>query len=118
MRRLQGIAAILMLVLMMPLARASTILSHGAKVQPECCQHVVAVCCAGSPKVCCVAQTPADTALYPVQNISPLALPAIDVAVIYAHRLDDLKARCMASRSPAEHSPPGLIIAATIVLRI
>jgi hypothetical protein len=118
MQRFKGIVAILMLVLVMPLARASAVMSRGAKVQPDCCQHKADMCCEGSSELCCATQAPVDSSLYPAQNVSPMVLPAASVSVVYTNNIDSLNACCSALRSPAQHSPPGLIIAATIVLRI
>jgi hypothetical protein len=118
MRLFKGIAAILMLVLVMPLAHASTANARASKVQPDCCRHSGDSCCDGASKLCCMTQAPADTSLYPAQNISSLVLPAKSVLLVYPAQSDSLNVCGVVSRSPAQHSPPGLLIAATIVLRI
>jgi hypothetical protein len=117
MRRFRGIAAVLLLVLMMPLAHAYAVIAHNAK-QATCCRHDVDSCCEGSAQICCVAQTPVDTSLYPAQNVMPVILPALSVPGVYAIKANPVLASSVALRSPEQHSPPGLLIAETIVLRI
>jgi hypothetical protein len=38
--------------------------------------------------------------------------------VVYTDSGDSLHVRCASTRLPAEHSPPGLMIVATTILRI
>jgi hypothetical protein len=120
MRWLKGIAALLMLVLMMPLAHACVMASHSVKAQHECCQHdEVAVQCGDmSSNACCAMQAPGDTTLYSIQSVLPLVLPSTTVAVVYDNRDTDLKSQRIARDLPAQHSPRGIVIASTIVLRI
>jgi hypothetical protein len=119
MRRFQSIAALLMLFVMMPLPRACAARLSSGNVQQKCCKpHIADTCCEGSKKLCSATQAPADATLYPGQSGLPLLLPAATVAVLHADRIDGLKlSRVMLAR-PEQHSPPGLIIAATIVLRV
>jgi hypothetical protein len=119
MRRFQSIAALLMLFLMMPLPRACAGISANAKVQGQCCKpHRVASCCEGSTKLCSATQVPVDATLYPGQSSLPLLLPSITVAVVHPARIGCFNQSCVALLRPAQHSPPGLVIAATIVLRV
>jgi len=117
-KRFRAIAAILMLVLMMPLARASAVISRATGAQHDCCKPKADPCCEGPSKVCCVTQAPADRSLLPSQDVSRLVLPPSTVAVVYIHRIDNLKVHCVGVRFPAEHSPPGLMMVATTILRI
>jgi hypothetical protein len=120
MRQLKGIAALLIFVLMMPLAHACVMASHVAKAQHDCCQHKdVVVQCGEMPSdACCSMQAPVDATPYPVQSISQLVLPPTTVAVAYNDQSVRLESRGSAMHLPEQHSPPGLVIAATIVLRI
>jgi hypothetical protein len=63
-------------------------------------------------------QAPADATTYPIQNASPIILPAATVAVIYNDHRESFGSFGSALHLPEQHSPPGLIIATTIVLRI
>jgi hypothetical protein len=120
MRRLTGIATLLFLVLMLPLAHACAAASRGAKAQHDCCQQddVAVQCGQMSSNLCCAMQAPADTTPYPVHSVSPLMLPAATVAVVYSDRVNSTKSISLARHLPARHPPPGLLIASTIVLRI
>jgi hypothetical protein len=119
MQPFKGIIALLMLALLMPLPRACAAISSGLKVQQACCEQCHArPCCEGSAKLCGIAQLPADTVLSPTQNPSALVLPTVSIAVAWALRNNNMQTRSATLRRPAQHSPPGLVIAATIVLRI
>jgi hypothetical protein len=118
MRRFRAIVAILMLVLTMPLAHAHAVISSSAAYQRDCCKQKPDACCEGSAKACCATQTPAAPSPLPSQNVSPLLLPPRTVPVVHPDRADILTLHCAAVRLPAEHSPPGLIIVATTLLRI
>jgi hypothetical protein len=119
MRRFQSIAALLMLFLMMPLPHACAAMLSSGNAQQKCCkQHIADPCCEGSTKLCSATQQPADAKLYPGQSGLPLLLPAVTVAVVHADRIDSLKLSRVILARPAQHSPPGLLIAATIVLRV
>ncbi len=118
MRRFRAIVAILMLVLTMPLAHARAVISSPAAYQRDCCKQKPDACCEGSAKACCATQAPAAPSLVTSQDVSPLLLPPRTVPVAHPDRTDSLTLHCAAVRFPAEHSPPGLIIAATTILRI
>jgi hypothetical protein len=120
MQRLKGIAALLVLVLTMPLAHACAMTSRALTAKHDCCQHkAIVVQCGQAPSNdCCALQAPVDTASYPVQSASPLILPTATVRVDYDDRSDRLGPFSSGLTLPEQHSPPGLIIAATIVLRI
>jgi hypothetical protein len=119
MRRFQSLAALLMLFLMMPVPRACAAVSGRGKVERACCKpHSVDACCDGSTKLCKAAQAAIDTTLYPGQSGLRLVLPAVPVQVVRHDRSDSLKLRSVRLPRPAQHSPPGLLIAATIILRV
>jgi hypothetical protein len=108
----------MMFVVMMPLARACTVASGAATAQRDCCKHKADACCDGRSKVCCATQAPADNSLLPSQDVSRLVLPPLTIAVEYTDSGDSLHVRFASTRLPAEHSPPGLMIVATTILRI
>jgi hypothetical protein len=118
MRPFRAIVAILMLILTMPLAHARAVISSAAASQRDCCKQKVNPCCEGSAKACCATQAPAAPSLLPFQNVSPLLLPPRTVPVVHPDRADSLTLHRAAVRLPAEHSPPGLIIVLTAILRI
>jgi hypothetical protein len=118
MLRFRAIAAILMLVVMMPQAPACAVVSSGATSQHECCKQKMDSCCGGYSQVCCGTQAPADTSLLLPQNASPVVLPTGAAVVVPIDRSDNLKASSAARLVRAEHSPPGLMIVATTILRI
>jgi hypothetical protein len=122
MQRFRAIAAILMLVVMVPQAPACAAVSSGATSQSqrqhECCKQKMDSCCGGYSQVCCGTQAPADTSLLLPQNASPVVLPTGAVVVVPIDRSDNLKASSAARLVRAEHSPPGLMIVATTILRI
>jgi hypothetical protein len=118
MRRFRAIIAMLLLVVTMPLARAHAVISSAAASQRDCCKQKPDACCEGSAKACCATQTPAAPSLIPSQNVSTLLLVPQTVPVVHPDRTDSLTLHCAAVRLPAEHSPPGLIIVATTILRI
>lgn len=104
-----------MLVLMMPLAG---IISNAAMSQRQCCRQKADMCCNEPSQACCAAETPADASLFPSQAVPQLLLPPRTVPVVYAERVNTLVTHRAGIRLPAEHSPPGLLLAAITVLRI
>jgi len=107
-----------MLVLMMPLARACAVISSAAVAQRACCKQKADTCCDGPSQACCATQAPADTSVLPSQVVPQLLLPPRTVPVVHSDRLNNRNVLCAAIHLPAEHSPPGLVIVATTVLRI
>jgi hypothetical protein len=120
MRRLSAIAALLMLVLMSMPPRACAMISHSVKAEHDCCEHAgpVVECGGMSTNLCCAVQGPVDATPYPVQSAMSLVLPSATVAVVYENRSDSLRPSRLALGFPVQHSPPGLVIATTTVLRI
>jgi hypothetical protein len=116
----RNIVAILMLVLMMPLARACTVISSAAAAQRECHKQTADTdtCCEGASQACCATQAPADTSLFASLDVPQSLLPRWTVPVVPTGPIDSLNVHCAAILWPAEHSPPGLRIVATAVLRI
>jgi hypothetical protein len=118
MRRFRAIVAIVMLILMMPLAHARAVISSAAGSQHDCCQQKADACCEGQAKACCAMQVPPAPSVIPSQNVSPCLLPPRTVPVVHTDHADSLNLHCAATRLPAEYSPPGLIIVGTTLLRI
>jgi hypothetical protein len=118
MGRFRAIAAILMLILMMPLAHARAIISSAAVAQRDCCRQKADSCCERPEKACCVTQAPANPALFPSQGVAPSLLSPTAVPVVHADRIDSLNVPGAARNMPAEHSPPGLLMVVTTILRI
>ncbi len=118
-RRLIGIAALLMVLLTMPASRACAFAVQRASVQQDCCPHkaVADACCTKAFTLCHATQAPVDTTQLPGQDASQLLPPPAALVVVYQDRLTDF-APCFGSlRLPMDHAPPGLVIAATAVLR-
>ncbi len=67
--------------------------------------------------LCHATQSPADTTQLPGQDAAQLVAPPVALVVVYQDRLNDFKPRFGSLRSPMDHAPPGLVIAATTVLR-
>jgi hypothetical protein len=70
-----------------------------------------------SSNLCHATQTPVDTTQLPGQDASQLVLPPAALVVVYQDRLNEFKPRFVSLRLPMDHAPPGLVIAATTVLR-
>ena len=117
-RRLTGIAALLIVLLTMPVARACAFASQRTSVQQGCCPHkeLADTCCMRAFTLCHATQAPADATQLPVQDAS-LPVPPPAVLVVYQDHLRDFKPRFGSLRLPMQHAPPGLLITATAVLR-
>jgi hypothetical protein len=118
-RRFIGLAALLMVLLTMPASRACTFAAQRTSVQQGCCPHkeVADACCTRAFTLCHATQAPVETTQPPGQDASRLVPPPASLVVVYQDRLNDFKPHLGSLRLPMEHAPPGLVIAATAVLR-
>jgi hypothetical protein len=117
-KRFKVLAAVLLLVSMMPLARACAVLSSAATAHHDCCPQKAASCCEAPSAACCATHAPADTSLFASPAGTHPVPPPPAVAVLHHRGIESLPTRCSALLWPAEHSPPGLVMVATTILRI
>ncbi len=118
-RRFTGLAALLMVLLTMPVSRACAFVSQRTSVQQGCCpqKDLADACCRRAFTLCHATQAPVDATQLPGQEALLLLPPPVALVVVYQDRLNDFKPRFGSLRFPMDHAPPGLVIAATTVLR-
>jgi hypothetical protein len=119
-QRTSAIAALLILVLTLPLPRACAMVAHAAQGHHGCCAHqAMTNACGGSKaSLCCAASFPVDSATFPVHNVVPVVLTTQTTAAYACDRLPRPESGGLAHTAPVQHEPPGLLIAKTVVLRI
>jgi hypothetical protein len=115
-----------MVLLMMPVSRVCAMASErmqaqqaSAQTQHDCCPHkdIADRCCMRSADLCHATKAPVERAQFPGQDVSPLDVPPAAVMVVYQDHLGSFEPRSVALGLPMQHAPPGLLIAATTVLR-
>jgi hypothetical protein len=118
-RRFTGIAALLIVLLTMPVWRACAFAAQRTSGQQDCCPHkeLANACCMGAFKLCHATQAPVDATQLPGHDASMPLPPPAALVVVYQDRVNDFKPRFGSRGLPMDHAPPGLVIAATTVLR-
>lgn len=117
MRRFTSFAAVLiMFVMMLPvLACAATPMTP---MEQDCCQQMHRKCGDMAKQGCCRVEVRSDLQQLPSRVVMDAVLPVATVAIVYSPMVEMPMSPGHAWKVPDEHSPPGLVIASTIVLRI
>lgn len=117
-RRLSGITAVLsMLVMLLPtLACAAT--PQTARMKMDCCQQMHGKCGDMAKQGCCHVEARSDLQQLPSRVVTDAALPITTVATSYPPMAELHTSSGHTWQAPDEYSPPGLLVASTIVLRI
>lgn len=118
MRRFSSIVAIfIMLVMMMPLlACAST--PKMTRMEQDCCQQMHGKCDEMAKQGCCQIEVRNDLSQLPAHVVAAPVLPVVAIAFLYPLLIELPVSAGHPWQFPNQHSPPGLLIAATTVLRI
>ena len=118
MRRFTSIVATLfMLVMMLPvLACAAT--PRMSRMERNCCPQMHARCGEMAKQGCCQVEVRNDLDQLPAHGVVAPVLPVTIIAMVYPLLVDISPAAGYRWLIPEEHSPPGLLIATTTVLRI
>ena len=118
MRRCSSIVAVfLMLVMMMPvLACASA--PKMTRMEQDCCQQMHGACGEMAKQGCCQIEVRNDLSQLPAHVVAAPVLPLVAIAFLYPLLFDLPASVGHPWRLPNQHSPPGLLIASTTVLRI
>lgn len=117
MRRFTGFVAILILfVMMLPvLACAAT---PTTPMEQDCCRQMHGKCGDMAKQGCCRVEVRSDLQQLPSRVMTAVALPAVTIAIVYSPMAELSTASGYTWQVPDAHSPPGLLVASTIVLRI
>lgn len=118
MRRLSGIIAILLLLVAAAPALACVTGRAMNSTENACCRDMHGKCGDMAKMGCCRTEVRTDQS----PQVAP-SFPTIEVHWVYVAQVAPLPAAPKAasvfpSRLPSEHSPPGLLLAKTTVLRI
>ncbi len=110
-------AALLMLVMMLPaLACATT--PKMSRMEQDCCQQMHGKCGEMAKQGCCQVEVRNDLNQLPAHVVMAPVLPIMTVALLYPFLVELPASTGHLWHVPDEHSPPGLLIASTTVLRI
>ena len=118
MRRCSSIVAVfIMLVMMMPvLACAST--PKMTRMEQDCCQQMHGKCGEMAKQGCCQIEVRNDPSQLPAHVVAAPVLPLVTIAFLYPLLVELPASAGHPWQLPNQHSPPGLLIASTTVLRI
>lgn len=118
MRRLSSVVAVfIMLVMMMPvLACAAS--PKMTQMEQDCCQQMHGKCGEMAKQGCCQIEVRNDPGQLPAHVVAAPVLPLVLVALLYPLVFELPASVGHPWQFPSQHSPPGLLIASTIVLRI
>ncbi len=118
MRRLTSIAAVLtMLVMLLPMfACAAT--PNMTRMEQDCCEQMHGKCGEMAKQGCCQTEVRNDLNQLPTHVVTAPVLPLTLVAILYPLLVALPASAGYRWHVPAEHSPPGLLIASTTVLQI
>ena len=117
MRRFTSFVAVLIMFLMMlpVLACAATPMTS---TEQDCCQQMHGKCRDMAKQGCCRVEVRSDLQQLPSRVMTNAVLPITTVAILYSPMVELPTSPGRTWHVPDEHSPPGLLIASTIVLRI
>lgn len=118
MRRCSSIVAVfIMLVMMMPvLACASA--PRMTRMEQNCCEQMHGKCGEMAKQGCCQIEVRNDPSQLPVHVVAAPVFPLMAIAFLYPLLVEVPASAGYPWRLPNQHSPPGLLIASTTVLRI
>ena len=117
MRRLSSIVAVLIvLVILMPvLACAAT--PKMTRMEQDCCQQMHGKCGGMAKQGCCQVEVRNDPGKLPAHVAAASVLSLVAIAFLYLPMIELPASAGHPWQLPNQHSPPGLLIAST-VLRI
>jgi hypothetical protein len=118
MRRFTSTAAVFVMLLMMLPVLACAADPSMSRMERNCCEQMHGQCGDMTTQGCCRVEVHTDLSQMPSPMTIAPALPAALVAIVYPRMMDVRAARGYRWRVPDEHSPPGLLIASSTVLRI
>lgn len=118
MRRfISSVAFVVMLLMMLPtLACATTV--NMSRTEQDCCRQMHGQCGEMAKTGCCQVQVRDDAQPLPSHIVHAPILPVIVAAILHSFVM---KPRVLVGyrwHLPDEHSPPGLLVASTTVLRV
>lgn len=118
MRKLSSIvAAVIMLIMMMPfLACASTPVM--TRMEQDCCQQMHGKCGEMAKQGCCQIEVRNEPSQLPALVVAAPVLSFVTIAFLYPLLVELPLPAGHPWLLPNQHSPPGLLIASTTVLRI
>lgn len=106
-----------MLVMMMPvLACAAT--PKMTRVEQDCCQQMHGKCGEMAKQGCCQIEVRSDSIQLPAHVVAAPVLPLVAIAFLYPLLVGLPSSAGYPGQFPNQHSPPGLLIVSTTVLRI
>jgi hypothetical protein len=117
-RRLTSTIAVFVMVLMMLPVLACSATSNMSRTERDCCEQMQGKCGDMVRQGCCQVDVHTDLTQLPSQTTIAPVLPVALVAIIYPRVIELPLTRGYRWRVPDEHSPPGLLIASSTVLRI
>ena len=118
MRRCSSIVAVfIMLVMMMPvLACASA--PRMTRMEQNCCEQMHGKCGEMAKQGCCQIEVRNDLSQLPSHVVAAPVFPLAAIAFLYPLLVELPASAGHPWQLPNQHSPPGLLIASTTVLRI
>jgi hypothetical protein len=117
-RRLTSTIAVFVMILMMLPVLACSATSKMSRTERDCCEQMHGKCGDMAKQGCCQVEVHTDLTQLPSQTTIAPALPVALVAIIYPHVMELPATRGYRWHVPDDHSPPGLLIARSTVLRI
>lgn len=88
------------------------------RMEQDCCQQMHGKCGEMAKQGCCQIEVRNDPSQLPAHVVVPPILPLVLVAFLYPLLVELPASVSHPWHFPHEHSPPGLLIASTTVLRI
>ena len=118
MRRLYSIVAVsIMLVMMMPILAYASI-PKMTRMEQDCCKQMHRKCGEMAKQGCCQIEVRNDPSQLPAHVMAAPVLPLVTIAFLYPLLVELPASAGLLWQLPNQHSPPGLLIASTTVLRI
>ena len=117
-RRLTSTVAVFVMVLMMLPVLACSATSQQSRMERDCCKQMHGKCGDMANQGCCLVEVHTDLTQLPSQMTVAPVLPVAFVAIVYPRMVRLSAADGYRWQVPDEHSPPGLLIARSTVLRI
>ena len=118
MRRFASFAAALLMLVMMLPALACATTPKMSRMEQDCCQQMHGKCGEMAKQGCCQVEVRNDLNQLPAHVVMAPVLPIMTVALLYPFLVELPASTGYLWHVPDEHSPPGLLIASTTVLRI
>jgi hypothetical protein len=89
-----------------------------SRMEQDCCGQMHGNCGDMAKQGCCRVEVRSDLNQLPTRAVAAPVPPLITVAILYPPLVELRSSTAYLWHSPDEHSPPGLLIASTTVLRI